>query len=662
MSKLFLFLLLTSISLVGKTYYKPNLGTANAEQITSKSGIQTNGAEKLKYFDQKKDSITTLEEFDWIVSKVINNYSGFGDKVKNYLVFKSFTDSIRALVSNAVTIEKAEPLLQSWLSFFKDSHLSIRLRKTSSPKEITADTLNSKFVYKQLDNKSSLMVIPSFNIKYKHIIDSLLTVNESTIHSLNNMIIDIRNNGGGSDESFGKLIPFLYTNPIIRINSDIWATEDNIKKFELVAADKNYSLATRKEMADFVLKLKQNKNQFVSRGDDDTLRITVTDSLPQKVYIIINGNVASSAEGFLLKAIQSKKVVLVGQHTKGELDYANVNYLISPHKKISLGCPTSRSRRLPEMPIDNIGIAPDVFLSADKDWVEYTVQRIDDFEFNPARFFIPLQKRINIGINLDELKDTSKINLDVLAKSIVRNTGNSIVSQVQRVVQWTNMNFEWTGNDYKNRTVKEIIARGGGLCSEQTRVTRDLLNRLGIKTRSISEINIQPDDSSRQMRAEAKVKEFGSKMSVFGLNHNDHVWIEYYDIEKNLWLPADPTLGLVGIESWLRARIGFDTRPTHSIIASRNMIVPIGIFARDGKTGKIIENRSEYYLVDQFNLVYGNKLEKLKEWEDWKRLILSIGNKCLEAFEGKTNLHEQNTVIGQIKVVYENLKKELKKG
>jgi len=45
-----------------------------------------------------------------------------------------------------------------------------------------------------------------------------------------------------------------------------------------------------------------------------------------------------------------------------------------------------------------------------------------------------------VGFSLDELKDTSKINLDALAKSIVSQCAeHQTGDQVQRVVQWTNI-------------------------------------------------------------------------------------------------------------------------------------------------------------------------------------------------------------------------------
>ena len=49
---------------------------------------------------------------------------------------------------------------------------------------------------------------------------------------------------------------------------------------------------------------------------------------PKQVAILINGNVASSGETFLLRAQQSRKVVLYGRaNSSGAVDYLNLNLL-----------------------------------------------------------------------------------------------------------------------------------------------------------------------------------------------------------------------------------------------------------------------------------------------------------------------------------------------
>jgi C-terminal processing protease CtpA/Prc len=81
------------------------------------------------------------------------------------------------------------------------------------------------------------------------------------------------------------------------------------------------------------------------------------------VGIIINDGVASSAEQFLLDAKQSSKVLLFGNcNTAGVLDYSNAITEKLPSGKFELTFPMTRSRRLPDHPIDNIGISPDVYV------------------------------------------------------------------------------------------------------------------------------------------------------------------------------------------------------------------------------------------------------------------------------------------------------------
>lgn len=365
------------------------------------------------------------------------------------------------------------------------------------------------------------------------------------------------------------------------------------------------------------------------------------------------------SKGFLLQAMQSKKVVLVGEHSKGELDYANVNYLESPDGKLLLGCPTSRSRRLPSMPIDNIGIQPDIILTPETNWIAWVTEKLHEGELQSESYRGNRRSVKSTDEDGKKIKDTSAIDIRQLAQSIISDSSTSTTDRVKKIVGWTNRNFEWTYTDYQKRTVKEIIVRGGGNRSEQTRVTRALLTQLGIKTRSVYEINIQPDDTARQRRAEAKVMEIGNRLSVFGLNHNDHVWIEYWDEQSEEWKPADATLGLVGVEDWLVARVGFGARKIHAILPSRDMLVPIAVFAKDDKSGEVIEDRTHVYLIDELNRMYGGRMEKLHEWTLWTELIDDICMRCREAFEGKAILHEWTVEISQIRTVYESLKRQM---
>lgn len=189
-----------------------------------------------------------------------------------------------------------------------------------------------------------------------------------------------------------------------------------------------------------------------------------------------------------------------------------------------------------------------------------------------------------------------------------------------------------------------------------------LLEKSGITFRWAHEINIQPRSESRQENAARLVTEKGKSMSVFGLRHNDHVWLEVFDEKSKTWFPADPAIGVVGLKEWIAARLVFTNRrkPQVPAVAEivEDMIVPIAVFVSETRRGKPTENRSEYYLVESFDKFYKNKLKKLPAWQQWKTLDAELQPFALAAFKSETNLHEQAELIEQLAGTYEKLKTE----
>lgn len=234
---------------------------------------------------------------------------------------------------------------------------------------------------KQLNKTTLLLRIPSFNGALKKDIDSVITANKSKIESTENLIIDIRYNGGGSDNSFAKIIPYLYTNPIRSVRTQLYSTKlnnqrmldfyDNYQKYGMQADEREYL----KKAYD---KLSKNLGKFVSLQDDGKIvGITKMDKIspyPKNVGIIINNGNGSTAEEFLLAAKQSKKVKLFGTTTAGVLDISNMYFVNSPCNEFKLGYALSKSFRIPDMAIDEKGIQPDYFIDKtipDYQWIDF---------------------------------------------------------------------------------------------------------------------------------------------------------------------------------------------------------------------------------------------------------------------------------------------------
>jgi len=234
---------------------------------------------------------------------------------------------------------------------------------------------------KKVSDNTVLMKVPSFSYSNKKYIDSLLNSNDNLIRSTENLIVDVRFNGGGADASYEKIMPYLYTNPIRRIGAAFLSTELNNKRMVEFINDSDRS-DEKKMWEESLQKLNKHIGEFVNLDESivsiDTLKNVYAN--PKNVAILINGNCASTTEQFLLEAKQSKKVKLVGTTTMGVLDISNMYAVISPSKEFKLGYSLSKSYRIPAMTIDDKGIQPDYYF--DKtikpyEWIDKTIEILD---------------------------------------------------------------------------------------------------------------------------------------------------------------------------------------------------------------------------------------------------------------------------------------------
>lgn len=239
--------------------------------------------------------------------------------------------------------------------------------------------LNAEQPYiEQLNETTLYLRIPSFIVSYKRSIDSVLNVNKEKILTTKNLIIDIRNNGGGSDASYSEIIPYLYTNPIRSVGVEFLSTKFNNQRMLDFINKPEYGFdENRKKWAKEAYdKLESKLGQFVNLNDhivSEDKKDTIY-PFPQNVGVIINEANASTAEQFLLAAKQSKKVKLFGVTTFGVLDISNMYSLISSCNEFQLGYSLSRSMRIPDFAIDEKGIQPDYYLDKSipqYEWTDY---------------------------------------------------------------------------------------------------------------------------------------------------------------------------------------------------------------------------------------------------------------------------------------------------
>lgn len=257
--------------------------------------------------------------------------------------------------------------------------------KDSYKENLYVKAMNSDLPFMERLNETTLYLrIPSFNAGNKKHIDSVLQANKSELLSTENLIIDIRNGTGGADSSYSELIPYLYTNPIRTVTLDYYSTPLNNQRMldfsnnEGLAKQFNitFSEEERKEIKAHYDTLSQHLGELVNLEGSSVYvkKLDTVHEYPKNVAVVQNKNNGSTDEQFLLEAKQSKKVKLFGVPTHGVLDISNMNFVLSPCGDFYLGYGITKSRRIPDMAIDNIGIQPDYYIDKDipeHEWIEY---------------------------------------------------------------------------------------------------------------------------------------------------------------------------------------------------------------------------------------------------------------------------------------------------
>lgn len=365
-------------------------------------------------FSQKCDC---NEVFNWTKETFEKNDAGFSYilEKKGQQAYAVHNELIKSKVKDTTDPLECQDMISEWLSFFRFGHVQFQyvgeLEDSSEDEEwedqmmegseeelYTDNELYQRFLSAEVPFVESLnehtlyLRIPSFALTEKSKIDSLVDLNKQKILSTHNLIIDIRNGTGGSDESYSSLMPFLYTNPIRMPVVEFLSTELNNQRMYEMSTNSGIvaqfgSSFTEEQMKEFKVQydtLSKNIGEFVNLNAEKVM-ITTFDTIyqyPKKVGILINERNASTDEQFILEAKQSQKVKLFGTTTKGALDMSNLYLTYSPDEDFVLVYALSKSLRIPGMVVDDIGIKPDFYLDQEiheSQWVDYVSNTLNQY-------------------------------------------------------------------------------------------------------------------------------------------------------------------------------------------------------------------------------------------------------------------------------------------
>ena len=262
---------------------------------------------------------------------------------------------------------------------FKEGILGHNWFKTSLEEKVNhAVDVARTYEFKKINDSIAYLKVPTFSGARTAKIDSLYQKAFPEIRKTKYLIVDLRNNGGGSDGNALPLLEFMYTNPIKGDKVDLYVTKDNINVwknwYEEAKKDTvNYSksdVAWFKAQVDMQLKAKPNS--FIPRSKGGKLRRKFKKNKVEKVALLYNRFCGSSCETPLFWAMQSEKTIRVGENSGGYVGYGEIGSIKTPCYQFTLGCTMTRYRE--HRKYEATGIPPDVYLSNDSDWISQTVQ------------------------------------------------------------------------------------------------------------------------------------------------------------------------------------------------------------------------------------------------------------------------------------------------
>jgi hypothetical protein len=188
---------------------------------------------------------------------------------------------------------------------------------------------NQKYHYKQLDSLTGILTIHTFDMgneitnehrKYVHFLDSIFT--SINVNNIKNLIVDVRNNGGGTDPN--DLVTYSYlTNRNFQENKQAWIS---FKKIPLI---KYYNIRIPKFIRPLVVgkynkefqkefpkeqdgKFYQDKN-----SDDHKVWTPNQNAFNGNIYLLTSPKVASAGSLFASMVAGNKNTTTIGEETLG---------------------------------------------------------------------------------------------------------------------------------------------------------------------------------------------------------------------------------------------------------------------------------------------------------------------------------------------------------
>ena len=188
---------------------------------------------------------------------------------------------------------------------------------------------NQKYKYKQLDSITGILTIHTFDmgnettkehLKYKQFLDSIFV--DIKTKGLKNLIVDVRNNGGGTDPN--DLITYSYlTNRKFQENIQAWISFNKIPMLKYI--DHKVPSFIRplfigkfnKEFQHIFPQEKNGKFYQDENSDDHKIRTPNQNAFTGNVYLLTSPRIASAGSLFAAMLAGNENTTTIGEETMG---------------------------------------------------------------------------------------------------------------------------------------------------------------------------------------------------------------------------------------------------------------------------------------------------------------------------------------------------------
>ena len=323
-------------------------------------------------------SAECLQDINFTANFLLENDAGI--KGKSWVTYpkniQTILDTQKKETIKVKNIKNCEDIIKPFLKAIRKGHIGLDNKSIASFFQKSSISQQDDFVTtKKLSDLTSYIFIPSFEPSIKFQLDKIIDNNQDNILNARYLILDVRKNSGGQDDSAEILFRLLGEAEYWIEMPKIYTSDANIqtyKNLEKIISD----IKTKEYLAEIIKRMEHKKNDWVYVQGDTSLvseKIDKIDVLanPIKVVVLTDEDSASSGEQFIKSVKQNPKVVTIGRNTYGALDASNLREVQTPSKKLYLSYATTYVHRHTGQEIDNIGIPPHILLPKPVDQQTY---------------------------------------------------------------------------------------------------------------------------------------------------------------------------------------------------------------------------------------------------------------------------------------------------